>query len=45
MNVKKMTSKHPDKVMQRMTYIMAELGFLLDIFDFKKVNPKYQEVA
>ncbi|TNV84514.1 hypothetical protein FGO68_gene6292 [Halteria grandinella] len=45
LSVKKLTLKHPDKVMQRLNFIMAEFNFILDIFDFKKVDPKYADIV
>lgn len=41
-----LTLKHPDKVMQRLNYLMTEFNFIVDIFDFQKVpNPeKYQAI-
>lgn len=41
LNAKKLSLKHPDKVMQRLNFIMAEFNFIIDIFDFKKVDHKY----
>lgn len=43
--MKMLTVKHPEKVMQRLNYIMAEFNFLLDIFDFTKADPKYQDIV
>lgn len=45
MSVRKLTQKHPDKVMQRLNYIMAEFNFIIDIFDFKRVDPKYADIV
>jgi len=45
MSVKMLTVKHPEKVLQRLNYIMAEFNFILDIFDFSKADPKYQNVV
>ncbi len=43
-SVKMLTLKQPDKVMQRLNYLMAEFNFILDIFDFQKPpnGAKYQ---
>ena len=43
--MKMLSVKHPEKVMQRLNYIMAEFNFLLDIFDFSKADPKYQDIV
>lgn len=45
-SVKMLTLKHPDKVIQRLNYLMTEFNFIVDIFDFQKVpNPeKYQAI-
>lgn len=43
--MRKLTLKHPDKVMQRLNYIMAEFNFIVDIFDFKKADPKYADIV
>ena len=45
MSVKMLTVKHPEKVLQRLNYIMAEFNFILDMFDFSKADPKYQNVV
>lgn len=45
LSIKMLTLKHPDKVMQRLNYILAEFNFIMDIFDFSKVDPKYQTIV
>ena len=44
-NIKMLTVKHPDKVMQRLNLLMAEVNFIMDIFDFKNSNPKYANMV
>jgi hypothetical protein len=41
-NAKMLSIKHPDKVMQRLNFLMAEFSFIMDIFDFENGDPKYQ---
>ena len=45
LNVKKLTLKHPESVIQRLNYIMAEFNFIIDIFDFSKADPKYAGIV
>jgi hypothetical protein len=40
-----LTLKHPEKVMQRLNFIMAEFNFILDIVDFKKIDAKYADIV
>lgn len=45
LNVKKLTLKHPEQVMQRLNLLLAEFNFIVDIFDFQKADPKYTAVV
>lgn len=40
LTVKKLSLKHPEKVMQRLNYLMTEMNFLIDVFDFQKGDPR-----
>ena len=39
--MKKVAEKDPNRVIQRVDYLMTELSFLLDILDFQKLDPRY----